>query len=541
MSNQKKKGKKKTPSTSSKSLKGPIEDDDFPDAILFDDDGTISGRDCLDISKLLLSTGKQLSKTGTTFLEVFQNRCALSIGTALITLYELFEGANEECQKVLQFRIVLMYLVYKSRDLEPALRRKQDKSDPKSKDIIAGHPFLDFFLIAYEEKISKSETLIAAKILDRKATDLGSMTPSDVIKTAEAADLESACADDVEKQMMANRMRWPIGYEEYLSSAVTSNTVVKKPNIDVSSLTLEDLTRISITLLVKKTGTLPSRNLGTYELMNFVQPTQHEYDHNPRESADIRDFTVFNTDYEDDIPDDELEQDREKAEQTVIEKASQTFLVQEAANLNLTELDEDLTDRKTATAEETKITPVDKILKGESLSPNEIRAMLKIMNECDLDDPILDRLKGLNGKNLRKFIEENVKVASEAAFKIVSQNPVLIHIYMNVLLEMDVSVQGLELVRRLYENIPNLSFDPLREFVFSIMDHCQNGTISSSQLVRTVRMVCMFVTSLVKHGLLKNKNVLLGIQDFVLKHREIKEATILYQVIVNVMKTPVES
>ncbi|CAI4229406.1 unnamed protein product [Auanema sp. JU1783] len=532
MSNHKKKGEKKAQANANKQNKPPPpEEEEFPEPLELVDDGTISERDCVEFSKLLLASNKPLNRTASLFLETFQNRFVLSVGVSLTTLHDLFDSVSEKCEKVVQIRIVLMFLIYKSRDLDPFLKRKPDKSDPKGKDIITGHPFIEFFIGGYEEKSSKSEVYMCAKILERKGSELGLMTPIDIMKTAETANLESDAPAAVSMSLFMNRMRWPMGYEESLYPGYVTDCD-EKPLVDISSITVDDMTRICVNLLLKKTETAPLQDLGTYELFSFIEATKHELDHNPRDDNNVGNFDVVDVDYDEDAP---VQKKKENESPEELLARCEAHIGQKLTLEPQTVLTE--TKQEASVEDQQDMISIQKILKGQSLSPVELRALMKRFKDCSEDDPLLDSLKNLEGIALKKFVGENVKIASDIAYKTVSKYPDCLITYMKILSDMDVSVQNLELVRRLYENIPGLQPDLLREFVYSVMDSCQKTNVSSSQLARNVRMICMFMTSLMKHGLLRDNTVLSGVQAFLLKFGDVKEATLLYQYIVKDMKS----
>lgn len=120
--------------------KGKVKDvsDDFDDLVEnANDDGCgLSRKYAIDIIRLIKCHSKPLNKVATEFIEIFKERCSLVVGMALLAIYDDLAATDDVATK-----IVTVYLIYRVRDIEVALRRRSSGGA----DDILGHPFMSFF------------------------------------------------------------------------------------------------------------------------------------------------------------------------------------------------------------------------------------------------------------------------------------------------------------------------------------------------------------------------------------------------------------
>ncbi|GMT24387.1 hypothetical protein PFISCL1PPCAC_15684, partial [Pristionchus fissidentatus] len=170
-----------------------------------------------------------------------------------------------------------------------------------------------------------------------------------------------------------------------------------------------------------------------------------------------------------------------------------------------------------------------KLFSGKVLNMSENRTLVDAISKAALDSTLIHKFGELPMKSISKLIEENVKIAAEVVYKLVEREPDTIHYYMSIMMEMELSVQCIESVLKLYTGSLSIDRDPLRAFVSHCLAACDDVNTSASKQSRQVRMVCLFVSCLLKKDILPAEQQMTELSNFVLNHSNHRDTTNLYQ------------
>ncbi|KAF8375897.1 ntl-11, partial [Pristionchus pacificus] len=170
-----------------------------------------------------------------------------------------------------------------------------------------------------------------------------------------------------------------------------------------------------------------------------------------------------------------------------------------------------------------------KLLSGKVLNMSENRTLVDAISRSNMNSILIQKFRELPAKNISKLIDENVKIAAEVVYKLVENDPDTIHYYMSILMGMELSVHCIETVLKLYTGTIMIDRDPLRAFVSHCLQACDDVDISSSKQSRQVRMVCLFVSCLLKKNILPVEQQMTELSNFVLNHSSHRDTTNLYQ------------
>ena len=186
------------------------------------------------------------------------------------------------------------------------------------------------------------------------------------------------------------------------------------------------------------------------------------------------------------------------------------------------------------------------------LAPNEQRLVMEMLHQDDrsngsgkeksraFTDPVgAERLveeSGLTAQNLPRLVEHNPMVAHECLLRILdpqqskySENEK--NEYLSSLVSMDMSLHTMEVVNRLaMANTKTRLLHPeyIQLFIGSCISSCANiqGTHAQNRLVR---LVCVFIQSLLRNKIVQVEDVYFEVQAFCVEFSRIREATALYK------------
>ncbi|VDM52992.1 unnamed protein product [Angiostrongylus costaricensis] len=463
-------GKRKAQKRKSKAKESGV--DDFDDLVEnANDDGCgLSRKYATDIIRLIKCHWKPLNKVAAEFIEIFKERCSLVVGMALLAIYDDLAPTDDIASK-----IVTVYLIYRVRDVEVALRRR----NPGGIDDILGHPFMSFFLNLVESKVVDEicvsyplpigiERSIVLRILNGK-TEFANMSAIDLLAGGALND-SNLSFSEAESYYVKQSARWP----EHLDM-VTIPAILPFPDPEDNSL--HDLTQDALLIsLMERISCEPLKQLPfkTTPLMPPlypIQPIELGCDDNEILTSKVPGVASLNP--------------NPSAEKTSVPSESATILM------------------ASSTVEELSVEQMGEItrrlLEGKSLTQFETKQMLKSLEDSCSSHKYINLFSRLTDSELSRLIDFNVKIAIEIVDLCVLADEATALRIMRIVQGMDVTVQCMEVVTRLYQDRPQLPREPLNDYVRYCVRHCLDAT-PSSNLNRVVRLVAITLKNLLKSG-----------------------------------------
>ncbi|CAD8212503.1 unnamed protein product [Paramecium octaurelia] len=140
----------------------------------------------------------------------------------------------------------------------------------------------------------------------------------------------------------------------------------------------------------------------------------------------------------------------------------------------------------------------------------------------------------IDEEQFNNLVEHNPQFVSDIITKL-HQSGMNVHEYLNYLIHIKATIQTLELVNQLTKNI-TLPDQFLNMFITSCIETCEEVKQNQQQLTRQVRLVSVFIKTLIKQKTFNPKKIYVELQGFCLEFSSIQEATQLFKAIKNAVQ-----
>jgi len=152
----------------------------------------------------------------------------------------------------------------------------------------------------------------------------------------------------------------------------------------------------------------------------------------------------------------------------------------------------------------------------------------KMLIESFEKDPKLVFHCGITPQVLPELIERNAAIASTILLKLLPSNQ--ISQYFDKIVNMELSLASLEVVNKIAHS-SDLPKEFLTLYITNCISHCEENKKDKILQNRLVRLVCVFIKSLIKSKIINPRDMYIELQAFCIEFTKISEASSLFKLL----------